>query len=190
MMDAPCKAPCTCLVSGLCPCCAACYWRKATLETYANGMADYECCQGYMNCPCCPLGCFKGTMCGLCLEGCCCDTISMSISRIFVMDHKDLRPDPTDYQIIRCSNCLQITACVFSCIAAISGNDACRDASNIINLIAECVVRTVMGCMAAQIKAEITHTTTLREVAVILTQPLPMEAAATVPKAQVISRED
>ena len=51
--------------------------RKATLEQYAHGMEDYECCQGYLNCPCCPLGAFKGTFCGLCLEGCLCDPLSL-----------------------------------------------------------------------------------------------------------------
>jgi len=108
----------------------------------------------------------------------------MSITRIFVMDQKNLQPDPTDYQIMRCSNCLQIAACLCSIAAAISGNDACQDASQCLNCLAECVVRTVMGCMGAQMGAEISHTLTQRG-------GLPTEApeAASVPKAQVISRE-
>ena len=59
LCKAPCEAPCTCCSSCICPCCSACYWRKSVLEQYGRGMEDYECCQGYLNCPCCPLSMFK-----------------------------------------------------------------------------------------------------------------------------------
>mmetsp|Transcript_42955 Transcript_42955/g.97159 ORF Transcript_42955/g.97159 Transcript_42955/m.97159 type:complete len:235 (-) Transcript_42955:88-792(-) len=165
LCSAPCKAPCTCLMTGICPCCAACYWRKKSLETYGAGMQDYECCQGYISCPCCPFSMFKGTTCGLCLEGMCCDTLSISTTRIFIMDVKSLHPDPVDYQIIRFSNCLQIAACVCSFAAMITQNDACREASQILNIIAECAVRTVEGCMGVQISHEINDTRSSEEVA-------------------------
>lgn len=60
-----------------------------------------------------------------------------------------------DYQIIRFSNCLQVAACICQCAAMISQNDACQQAAQLLNCIAELVLRTVEGCMGAQIKAEL-----------------------------------
>jgi len=69
------------------------------------------------------------------------------------MDVKDLHPDPADYQIIRFTNCLQIAACMCSIVAAFVPE--CRDASQLLNCIAELAMRTVEGCMGAQISLEI-----------------------------------
>lgn len=177
LFEAPCKAPGMCLASGCCPCCSACYWRKRSLETFGSGLADYECCQGYIPCPCCPFGMFRGTACGLCLEGCCCDPLSLSITRMYVMDAKNLHPDPADYQIIRCTNCLQIAACVCACAALISGNDACRDLSQCLNCVAELVMRTVEGCMGAQVGLELQDTEKERE----KEAPVPVEVVTAQP---------
>lgn len=73
------------------------------------------------------------------------------------MDAKGLHPDPVDYQIIRFSNCLQLASCICSCAAAISGNDACNDVAQCLQLAAEIVLRVVMGCISAQISMEIEH---------------------------------
>jgi hypothetical protein len=42
----------------------------------------------------------QGNACCMCLEGLCCPALGMSITRIYVMERKELRPDPIDYQII------------------------------------------------------------------------------------------
>lgn len=42
----------------------------------------------------------QGNVCCMCLEGLCCPALGMSITRIYVMERKELRPDPIDYQII------------------------------------------------------------------------------------------
>jgi hypothetical protein len=60
-----------------------------------------------------------------------------------------------DYQIIRFSNCLQVASCICSLAAMISQNDACEQAAQILNIIAELVLRPVEGCMGAQISAEL-----------------------------------
>ena len=52
----------------------------------------------------------RGDSCCMWLEGCLCDTLSLSFTRIYLMDAKQLHPDPVDYQIIRFSNCMQVTA--------------------------------------------------------------------------------
>ncbi len=96
-------------------------------------------------------------MLGLCIEGCCCDPLSLSITRMYIMDIKNLHPDPVDYQIIRFSNCLQLASCICSCAAVISGNDACNDVAQCLQLAAEIVLRVVMGCISAQISMEIQH---------------------------------
>jgi len=56
-------------------------------------------------------------MFGLCLEGCLCPVFSLSMARIHMMDKKEIRPDPMDFQIIHCSNCLQLLACVLDIVA-------------------------------------------------------------------------
>ena len=72
-------------------------------------MDDYKCCQGYF--PFCGMSeqC-KGSPAGLFCEGCCCPIFSVSIARIHLMHKKRIRPDPCDYQLIACSNCLQVCA--------------------------------------------------------------------------------
>ena len=97
--------------------------------------------------------CCKGSKLGLCCEGCCCDTLSMSYSRIYTMEKKQLRPDPVDYQIIACNNALQCLA--FVCRILGHAIPPIRELVHIIDLIAEFVERSVMGCMSAQINLEL-----------------------------------
>lgn len=157
LCDAPCKDPGCCCISGVCTCCMAFYWRKAALEQFGNGMDDYVCCQGYMGKCCCidwP-NCCKGSTCGACCEACCCDTLMQSFSRIYVMEKKDLRPDPVDYQIIAFSNCMQCLACICHMLAMVS--DLFDTLACIVDVIADITERCVMGCMGAQIHLEIEH---------------------------------
>lgn len=157
LQNACCKNPCCCLFgTALLPCgISSCWARKRSLETFGNGMNDYQCCQGYMGdkCCCCSAPKCQGSSVGLCLESLCCPILSMSISRIYVMEQKLLHPDPADYQIIRCSNCLQCAACIchiFACFC-----EEAREGAQILQCIADCYTCSMGGCMAAQIKAEV-----------------------------------
>ena len=133
------------------------YLRSKVLTTYGNGIADFLCCQGYFDplfraCPCCccaPGDCCPGTTCGLWLEACLCPVTSVSISRIYVMEAKRLHPDPVDYQIIHCSNRLQMASCICHVLAIF--RPEFRDAAEILDCIADTFTAMVNGCMCAQI---------------------------------------
>jgi len=157
LKDAPCTEPVCCCLSGLCiPWgCTACWGRNAVLEAHFNGITDFRCFQGYITHFCCfPVGeCFPGSPIGLCLEGCCCTTASLSIARIYLMDARDIRPDPCDWQIIRFSNCLQLLSCI--CHLASIFNPDLREVAQLIDTIADAVTLTVAGCMGAQIYHEL-----------------------------------
>ena len=94
----------------------------------------------------------RGSMLGLCCEGCCCDVLSLSIARIFTMDKKRLHPDPGDYQIIAFSNCMQMVACLCYMLAYVE--PSFQDLATIVDIIADIVERCVSGCMSAQLNLE------------------------------------
>jgi hypothetical protein len=157
LCDAPCKSPMCCLITGLCPCIMAAQHRERALTQYGQGVKDYVCCQGYIPKICCcdfpNMG--KGSACCMWVEGVCCDSLSISITRIYVMDAKNLHPDPVDYQIIRFSNCMQILACICNILAMIV--DEIRPLAQLVNCAADITERCVLGCMAAQIDLEVKH---------------------------------
>lgn len=168
LFDAPCAAPCTCLIGTLLPCLMAPVLRQKSLNALGGGIGDYVCCQGYIPACCCfdfpNMG--RGSLACLWLEGCCCDSLSISFTRIFVMERKDLHPDPADYQIIRFSNCVQMVACVCDLAICITSmfidrdsecNEYLHEFKICIDVTAECVLRVVLGCMGAQIAHEIGH---------------------------------
>jgi len=157
LQDACCAEPCCCLLSGMgAPFgCTACWARSAVLEKYGNGIADYVCCQGYVPaCCCCDMGeqC-KGSQLGLVCEGLCCPVFSISIARIHLMDKKRIRPDPCDYQLIQCSNCLQLISCILDIVAIFV--EQARDLAHVVDSVADAVTCAGAGCMGAQIKHEI-----------------------------------
>lgn len=84
------------------------------------------CCQGQLYQSCVPE--CRGNQCGNWLEACLCPTLSISISRCLLMQHRQLHPDPTDYQLIRCSNVLHCVSCVCDitacCISMFIGGEA------------------------------------------------------------------
>lgn len=137
--------------------CTACWARKSTLEAFGNGIDDYTCCQNYIPACCCCGGqdSCKGNMCAMCCEGLCCPILSLSIARIYVMDIKQIHPDPVDYQIIACSNCLQIISCIIHIIAIFV--EQLREAARIIDCIADLFTLSVAGCMAAQLNVEMNY---------------------------------
>ena len=158
LKDSCCAEPCCCILSsaGAPFGCTACWSRKAVLEKYhENGLADYVCCQGFIpKCCCCDMGeqC-RGSGLGLFCEGFCCPVFSISIARIHLMGVKHIRPDPMDYQLIACSNCLQLVSCVLD-IVAIFVEEA-RELAQIVDCLADVFTCSVAGCMGAQIHHEI-----------------------------------
>jgi len=150
--------PGCCILSGIgAPCgFTACWARKAVLEKYEqNGLDDFVCFQRYIPKCCCidfTNQCPGGT-CGLILEGCCCPIFSLSIARIHMMDRKNLRPDPCDYQLIHCSNALQCLSCIVSIVAIFV--EELEEIAQIIDLIADLFTCSVAGCMGAQVHHEI-----------------------------------
>ena len=63
-----------------------------------------------------------------------------------------VRPDPCDYQLIACSNCLQLLACVVDIVAMF--DERATELANLIDCAADCFTCSVAGCMGAQIKHE------------------------------------
>ena len=157
LKDACCTEPCCCILSACgAPCgFTACYAREAVLNKYHNGINDFVCCQGYIpQCCCCnPSTWCKGSTLGLYCEGCCCPVFSLSIARIHLMQSKRIRPDPQDWQIIHCSNVLQLLSCIFDIVAIFV--EQAREAAHIVDLIADCFTLSVAGCMGAQVYHEI-----------------------------------
>jgi len=158
LAGACCAEPLCCLgaffacPTGIPACCA----RKMVLDTYMNGTEDYVCCQNYMAKACCccgvPTDSCKGNVVAMCCEGFCCPAFSVSIARLHVMEMKQIRPDPCDWRIIQCSNCLQLLACI--CKIAACFIKELEYAACIVDIIADVVTCSVTGCMVAQIQAE------------------------------------
>lgn len=162
MKDACCKEPLGCCCSVLCSPwgCTACYWRKEAIEEYGTYPDDYQCFQGYQ--PNCCAKCIspiiensKGNQCCLCLEGCCCPINALQMTRLYVMDADDLSPDPCDYKIIRCSNCLQYLSCLCHVLACFF--EELRECAQVVDCIADCFTFSMAGCMGAQLCAQIKY---------------------------------
>lgn len=79
----------------------------------------------------------------------------MSASRMYVMDTYDIRPDPCDNQLIRFTNCLMCFACVLDIIAIFV--PCARDSARWVQVIADLVFYSTLGCMAAQVNYEIDY---------------------------------
>ncbi|GMH81370.1 hypothetical protein TL16_g08908, partial [Triparma laevis f. inornata] len=138
----------------------ACVSRKAMLNTMKGGMKDYSCCQGH--CSGCGVPECKGSTPAMLCEGCCCPVLSLSFTRIEVMQERGLTPDKTDYQLMRCSNCLQAVSAACSCIACILSltvggevGQIARLSANITEAIACCFTFSVAGCMYVQVMTEL-----------------------------------
>ncbi|KAG8470175.1 hypothetical protein KFE25_008596 [Diacronema lutheri] len=160
LKDACCKDPLACCVTtifGACGC-PACYFRKAVLDKFGKGVEDYVCFQGYVPKMCCvdwPT-CCQGSALGLFCEGCCCPIFSLSIARLHIMDAKQVRPDPMDWQIIAFSNYCQILSCICDILACFF--EELRDLAALIDCIADTITAVVAGCMGAQINYELKQT--------------------------------
>ena len=76
-------------------------------------------------------------------------------TRLTVMDAYRLTPDPCDNRIIAFNNFMQILSCICNILAMVERSF--RDLAMIIDLIADVVFLGMMGCMTAQVHAELKH---------------------------------
>ena len=83
---------------------------------------------------------------------------SLSIARIHLMDKKQARPDPCDWQIIQCSNCLQLISCILDIVAMVMPQ--AQDLAEIVGIIVDLFTMSVGGCMGAQVTLAPTPTLT------------------------------
>ena len=190
LKDVACLEPGCCIASACCAPCGitACYSRKPVLEKYHNGMDDFVCCQNYIPKCCCiePASMCRGSPVGLCLEGFCCPMFSLSIARMHLMDSKQIRPDPCDWQIIQCSNCLQLLSCIIDIAAAFAPE--LRDLALIIDLIADLFTFSVAGCMGAQVYHEIKNDKDgIQHIPVVQGIALPVAQGGAVPMATPVT---
>merc|ERR1712151_1485909 len=154
LCNAPCKNPGCCLIAFCCPTCAACTMRSRVLE---GDLSRYICCQGDIP-GCC---CFKPGQMGesscpelcLCCEACCCLGLSVSSTRMVIMDAKQLAPDPCDYRLMCFSNFLQILSCICHIAAIIE--PSLRDLADLVDRIADLVFYMILACMVAQVDLEL-----------------------------------
>lgn len=155
LKDGCCQHQPWCLLTYLCAPCSTYYTRYRVLD---GDMSKYICCQGYISCMCFKPGEMGEQSCPefcLCVESVCCLGLSMSSSRMAVMDQYDLRPDPCDNQLIRLSNCLQVLSCVCTLLSLFMKE--LKHLAHLTRVAAHCVFYSLMGCMAAQVNYELDY---------------------------------
>ena len=129
---------------------------RLRIDYLRSDMTRYQCCQGVLP----PCMCFKPGQMGekdcpyacLCCEVMCCPGLAMSSTRAAVMGDYNLGSDPFDRKLIRCVNCLQMTACL--CRVASAFEPSCNDVADAMSCIADFAFWSVMGCMASQVNNE------------------------------------
>ena len=156
LANAACTEPFCCITGLVMPGCTAYVLRQ---EALGGNMAEYMCCQGYFDVP----PCFQAGTLGesgspemcLAIEAFCCTHFAVQATRFYMMDTRQIQPDPVDNQIIRCHNALQCLACIFELAACLSRDAEIIDAASVIRTVADCVYVAVLSCFAAQVKAEL-----------------------------------
>lgn len=137
MLNAPCANPGYFCYACLCPCVAIYQQRDAII-----GDGKYQCCLGscmQTDCPKVPC---------LCIEVCCCPGLAESFTRMHIMSHWNIRPDPMDQCIICTSNVCQILATCAACFCD-------RDVANLMRNAADIMFCCVLGCMITQVATEV-----------------------------------
>eukprot|EP00756_Hemistasia_phaeocysticola_P066699 Hpha_TRINITY_DN9431_c0_g1::TRINITY_DN9431_c0_g1_i1::g.139245::m.139245 len=148
LMGACCKQPLWCLAGAACCPCVVYYQRRKLLmaDKECDNWKYYHCCAGIWG-KCCTRicdPCTHGNSCTgcfcACLESFCCTTCAAHGNRYMVMLHYGLRPDC-------CDTALFWLVCICQVCAFISGDDT-------LELAADLIWCSVMGCMAAQHASE------------------------------------
>ena len=161
MCQAPCRATGCWCVSIACLPCAQIKMRYKVLNHVdpSSGWKNYECCQGKFGGVCCcqPGKCGEKTCprsC-MCLEGCCCPGLAASVNSMLIREKYGLGLDADDIRLIRCSNCLQMFACIVNLIGCFCDWDGEATCRAIVNGVADVTFCCVAGCMTAQTNHEI-----------------------------------
>ena len=85
----------------------------------------------------------------------CCFSCMVSSTRMFVMDTRDIVPDPCDNRIIRFNNCIQLLSCICTCLSiCFSELDYLAYVLDIISDITFCCT---VSCMTAQTAVELNY---------------------------------
>jgi hypothetical protein len=154
--------PCCCIAT--IPCIFPCVqyeMRKKVLNHITPGseMSGYICGQGYCGACCC----FRPGEMGerdcpsfcMCLEAICCPGLAVSATRMLMMDQYALMPDECDNRIIRFNNCIQLLACVCTCLSILPPLRPLRHLVCVLDRFADAVFLMTSGCMTAQVDHEI-----------------------------------
>jgi len=91
----------------------------------------------------------------MCLEVCCCPGLAVSATSSVIREKYQLGLDDDDVRLIRLNNCLQLLACLASCLNIcidFEGDDCCVA---VLDCIADVVFCVTSGCMTAQVYHEI-----------------------------------
>ncbi|KAL9191530.1 hypothetical protein ACHAXT_001236 [Thalassiosira profunda] len=161
LCGAPCAEPCCWMGSMVCWPCGQYKLRHMALNHVnpGSGWSDYKCCQGMFGGCCCirpgQMGESSCPQCCMCLEGCLLPGMAVSASQGVIMRQYQLGLDSDDVRLIRCNNCLQILACVASCLNICIDFDGDDAIVGLINLIADITFCCVSGCMTARVYHEI-----------------------------------
>eukprot|EP00039_Didymoeca_costata_P018534 m.333875 g.333875 ORF g.333875 m.333875 type:complete len:214 (+) comp17236_c0_seq1:93-734(+) len=172
MVEAPCNNVGGCCFACFCPCCSAYTLRKRALQ---GDMTKYKCCQGYICPQCCATdSCYERTQqcpdfCLAC-ECLCCLGFSISGTRIYVQEERQIMTDPCDNRLIRFNNVLQILACICQCLAIIF--KPLKDLAQLIRCIADIVYWTTQACMQAQVDLEMKIHPTAANYSPVTNQPV------------------
>jgi len=154
LQRACCAEPCTCIQTNL-PCCMAFMNYRLRKEALGGDLDKYSCCQGYFGCcGCCSPKC-EGKGACLIVESCCFPHMAIQATRFYVMDQRRIKPDTCDNRLVRCNNCLQCISCCCDCLAARTGKEGIKKLAKCVDCISDCLFCSLLGCMAAQVKAEL-----------------------------------
>lgn len=147
MLEAPAADPFCCCAAIWCAPCTQYQLRMSALD---NNVAAYRCCQGYFDLPpCWRAGMVgdEGNSCCLIVEALICPSLAVQATRLHMMDTRNIAPSPTDNKLTRFSNALQVLACLCT-MCDCPGDDLARCAADL-------VFTTLVGCMSAQVAAEL-----------------------------------
>jgi len=140
LFQAPCAAPLPFLYGCCCTCCAAYQQRVELLDLTGE---PYVCCAGM--CPCGPLGDPQDRGC-LIIEACCCPGLALSGNRFMVQTRFDRENTPCDDYIL-------VFTCLFVYLIEIVR--CFCDIPDELDMLADCLIMSVNGCMHAQQDIEI-----------------------------------
>eukprot|EP00928_Gymnodinium_smaydae_P028852 TRINITY_DN21896_c0_g1_i1.p1 TRINITY_DN21896_c0_g1~~TRINITY_DN21896_c0_g1_i1.p1 ORF type:complete len:272 (-),score=67.08 TRINITY_DN21896_c0_g1_i1:220-990(-) len=143
LFEAPVQAPHKCCYGCVCICCSAYTQRNELLDLTGE---PYVCFGGLCD-GCGPLGEPQDRSC-LFLEVCCCPGLALSGNRWMVQTRFDRENTPCDDFIITAT-------CLF--YYAVQLAQCCFDVPNELEMLADCAVFSVDGCMYAQQQIEIEH---------------------------------